>query len=526
MEQAVGWAVPTAQRARPCVRAWEASWLAAAGPGQPLLPAQCRRVHGSADPGHAPASQRAEAGAGAAVASGGTEGAGPPGPSRRASGPKGVRRWGQQRGAPPTRQQLDLNHELHHCASVEQMLAAIEHAKAKRVPLNTVNIITAINKTVKLNRPGKSAGGRRAQILLQQVLLRALTVRLATNQADIGSHEIATLAWSLAKLNLNAEHAGVWQVLEHMLCTRGFKDFSPRALSTCIWALSAAGRHTNMVMERLEQDMRDVDLSRFDWQSLSTLLWSLAAGSIKHASSSTSSPVTNSSHGPIPTLFHDQESNLHRASDAPGVATHASTSSTTSSSSAIWDVQRWPLKGIFHELEAEILARCLADAEPGGGRGRLGVGRGEEEELSPARESAKASEKESERERGRASERERQTARAAGTSSSGSSSSSSGHRRPCVTMELIGRKNTVARVSGSGVSEPGPSVPEGDVCVCVCVYRVYTSQGDLCACVCVCVCVYHWYWQKLLDKRKALYYKHKELTKELTMGRFAVKVIA
>jgi ABC-type transport system involved in Fe-S cluster assembly fused permease/ATPase subunit len=64
------------------------------------------------------------------------------------------------------------------------------------------------------------------------------------------------------------------------------------------------------------------------------------------------------------------------------------------------------------------------------------------------------------------------------------------------------------------------------VCVCVCVYRVYTSQGDLCACVCVCVCVYHWYWQKLLDKRKALYYKHKELTKELTMGRFAVKVIA
>ena len=40
------------------------------------------------------------------------------------------------------------------------MLAVIEHAKTKRVPLNTVNIITAINKTVKLNRLRKSAGGR------------------------------------------------------------------------------------------------------------------------------------------------------------------------------------------------------------------------------------------------------------------------------------------------------------------------------------------------------------------------------
>jgi len=64
------------------------------------------------------------------------------------------------------------------------------------------------------------------------------------------------------------------------------------------------------------------------------------------------------------------------------------------------------------------------------------------------------------------------------------------------------------------------------VCVCVCVCIGYIHRKVICVRVCVCVCVYHWYWQKLLDKRKALYYKHKELTKELTMGRFAVKVIA
>lgn len=62
---------------------------------------------------------------------------------------------------------------------------------------------------------------------LQDVLLRTLAVRLAAKHADIGSREIATLAWSLAKLKVTGQHAEMWHVLEEIMCARGCCPASP-----------------------------------------------------------------------------------------------------------------------------------------------------------------------------------------------------------------------------------------------------------------------------------------------------------
>lgn len=56
---------------------------------------------------------------------------------------------------------------------------------------------------------------------LQDVLLRTLALRLATKHVNIGSREIATLAWSLAKLRVSGKHAETWLVLEEIMSERG-----------------------------------------------------------------------------------------------------------------------------------------------------------------------------------------------------------------------------------------------------------------------------------------------------------------
>jgi len=138
---------------RPSARApASASCLGSALAGRGLPPSSvgARRVHEPAAP-HPPAArapdtmQKEED----VSAIGGAGGAG------RAT--RVGRGWGQQRGAsaPPTRQQLDLNQDLHGCDSIEQILVVIERAKTRKVALSTVNVITAVNKLAKLRSPGK-----------------------------------------------------------------------------------------------------------------------------------------------------------------------------------------------------------------------------------------------------------------------------------------------------------------------------------------------------------------------------------
>lgn len=85
----------------------------------------------------------------------GEEGAGASGGAERAAGAKAARAWGRHHGGAPTRQQLDLNQELHRCSSLEQILGVIERAKTQKVTPSTVNIITAVNKIAKLRTPGQ-----------------------------------------------------------------------------------------------------------------------------------------------------------------------------------------------------------------------------------------------------------------------------------------------------------------------------------------------------------------------------------
>lgn len=85
----------------------------------------------------------------------GEEGAGSGGGAERAAGAKAARAWGRHHGGAPTRQQLDLNQELHRCSSLEQILGVIERAKTQKVTPSTVNIITAVNKIAKLRTPGQ-----------------------------------------------------------------------------------------------------------------------------------------------------------------------------------------------------------------------------------------------------------------------------------------------------------------------------------------------------------------------------------
>ena len=176
-------------------------------------------------------------------------------------------------GLRPTQQQISLNKDLHSCESVEQILMMIERANAKRVALNTVNVITAVNKIAKLKSLRKP---QRAEELLQEVLLRSLTTRLVSSQADVGSREIATLTWSLTKLRLTDKHETLWKTLEDIMTTRGFKEFPPMALSKTVWAVAAAGRRPHGLVQRLDADLNTMKLAVFDWRSLSTLVWALA----------------------------------------------------------------------------------------------------------------------------------------------------------------------------------------------------------------------------------------------------------
>lgn len=121
----------------PSARAWPAGAVRVA-PSE--LGAGLRRAHDFASP-HGPSARGTLGGHGA------REG--------KAAGVKSAKGWGQHRGGPPTRQQLDLNQDLHRCDSIEQILVVIERAKAQKVTLNTVNIITAVNKLAKLRTAGK-----------------------------------------------------------------------------------------------------------------------------------------------------------------------------------------------------------------------------------------------------------------------------------------------------------------------------------------------------------------------------------
>ena len=201
----------------------------------------------------------------------------------------------------------------------------IERAKAKRVALNTVNVITAVNKIAKLKSLRKP---RRAEELLQEVLLSSLTTRLVSNQADVGSREIATLTWSLTKLRLTDKHETLWKTLEDIMTTRGFKEFPPMALSKTIWALAAAGRRPHGLVQRLDADLNTMKLAVFDWRSLSTLVWALA------------------------TLGHSSDTEEHTGAGHGAGASRDVGAEDGDKSRARSEVQR---PRIFRKLEAELI---------------------------------------------------------------------------------------------------------------------------------------------------------------------------
>ena len=133
-----------------------------------------------------------------------------------------AKRWAQRRGVPPTQQQLDLNSRIHRCESVEQLLLTIEGTKTKQMALSNVNVITAISKMAKIKSRGKH---QRVGDMLQEVLLRTLATRLAARPSDVGSREIATLAWSLTKLKAYGKYEGLWTALEDIIADRGMLCF-------------------------------------------------------------------------------------------------------------------------------------------------------------------------------------------------------------------------------------------------------------------------------------------------------------
>lgn len=163
-----------------------------------------------------------------------------PGSKNRAgprAGPRGVRRTWQQHSGRPTPQQIVLNQRIVACTAVQDVFHEVAQASERGVPLNSVNLATALHRVARCGNSNIFRGLSREPVY--QFLVDEVSSRLESDDADdFKPRELANTAWGVAKAQVAAPK--LFANLCRAALKIGLENFKPQELSNCVWALSTS----------------------------------------------------------------------------------------------------------------------------------------------------------------------------------------------------------------------------------------------------------------------------------------------
>ena len=163
-----------------------------------------------------------------------------PGSKNRAgprAGPRGVRGTWQQHSGRPTPQQIVLNQRIVACTAVQDVFHEVAQASERGVPLNSVNLATALHRVARCGNSNIFRGLSREPVY--QFLVDEVSSRLESDDADdFKPRELANTAWGVAKAQVAAPK--LFANLCRAALKIGLENFKPQELSNCVWALSTS----------------------------------------------------------------------------------------------------------------------------------------------------------------------------------------------------------------------------------------------------------------------------------------------
>ena len=191
-------------------------------------------------------------------------------------------------------QQIMLNQRIAACSSVDSVFAEVAIAREQGIPLNSVNIATALHRVA---RCGNSNVFRDLlNVPEYSFLIEEVSNRLGSDKlSDFKPREIANTAWGVAKAQISAPK--IFASICSAALNIGLEHFKPQELSICVWACatsfnSCTPPQRTTLMQAIptffdaieaeivkRSEVRDGDLaglSDFKPQELSNTLWSFA----------------------------------------------------------------------------------------------------------------------------------------------------------------------------------------------------------------------------------------------------------
>jgi len=139
-------------------------------------------------------------------------------------------------------QQVMLNQRIAACRSVQEVFAEVSNAREESIPLNSVNLATALHRVARCGNSNVFRGlSNEPQYAY---LISEVSNRLQSDVcADFKPREIANTAWGVAKAQVSSP-----QLFENLCKTAlkiGLENFKPQELSNAVWACSTSCNNCN-----------------------------------------------------------------------------------------------------------------------------------------------------------------------------------------------------------------------------------------------------------------------------------------
>jgi len=152
------------------------------------------------------------------------------------AGRESRRRWPQRPGRPMP-QQIVLNQRIVACTAVQEVFDEVALAREQGVPLNSVNLATALHRVARCGNSNIFRDLPREPAY--QFLLDEVSSRLESDDsADFKPRELANTAWGVAKAQVASPK--LFANLCRAALNVGLRHFKPQELSNCVWALSTS----------------------------------------------------------------------------------------------------------------------------------------------------------------------------------------------------------------------------------------------------------------------------------------------
>jgi len=137
-------------------------------------------------------------------------------------------------------EQVQLNQRIAACRSVQEVFSQVSRARKESVPLNSVNLATALHRVARCGNNNIFRGLQHEPEY--SYLISEVSSRLQSDVfADFKPREIANTAWGVAKAQVSSP-----ELFENLCKTAmkiGLNNFKPQELSNTVWACSTSCNH-------------------------------------------------------------------------------------------------------------------------------------------------------------------------------------------------------------------------------------------------------------------------------------------